>query len=113
MKMRFELNGHEAWVLAQVLNNYTNRAYFALFKKDVHALAIKLEEARKDFNTVKPVKNEKPYNPMFFSWCTSYEQEVKEMREAILNNPADVNLLKQEYARLTGKRFKTKRSDFE
>lgn len=48
------------------------------------------------------------YNPKFFSWCKSYEQEEREMRETIEGNPADVKLLKQEYYELTGKRYKRK-----
>lgn len=46
------------------------------------------------------------YIPEILSWTTSKEQETKELRELILANPADVKLLKQEYERLTGKRFR-------
>lgn len=53
----------------------------------------------------------KEYNPSFLSWCKSYEQEVKEMRQLILGNPADVELLKQEYQQLTGKRFRRNKWD--
>jgi hypothetical protein len=48
------------------------------------------------------------YVPKFFSWCNSFEQEEKEMRETIDGNPADVKILKQEYYELTGKRYKRK-----
>jgi len=46
------------------------------------------------------------YNPMFLSWCKSYEQEVQEIRELIEDNPADVKQLKQEYHQLTGKQYR-------
>lgn len=46
------------------------------------------------------------YKPKFLSWCKSYEEEVKELRELIEGNPNDVKLLKQEYLELTGKRYK-------
>lgn len=47
----------------------------------------------------------KDYKPQFLSWAKSYEDEVNEMRELILGEPADVDLLKREYEILTGKRF--------
>jgi hypothetical protein len=46
------------------------------------------------------------YNPMFLSWCKSYEQEVQEMRDMIAQNPGDVKMLKKEYEQLTGKKYK-------
>jgi hypothetical protein len=46
------------------------------------------------------------YNPMFLSWCKSYEQEVQEMRELIAQNPGDVKMLKKEYEQLTGKKYR-------
>ena len=51
------------------------------------------------------------YNPMFLSWCKSYEEEVQEIRDLILGNPEDVRLLKDEYKELTGKRFKRKKGE--
>lgn len=48
------------------------------------------------------------YKPMFLSWCKSYEQEVKELRELIETEPADVKQLKEEYQQLTGKRYRRK-----
>ena len=51
------------------------------------------------------------YNPSFLSWAKSYEDEVSEMRELILGEPADVDLLKQEYEILTGKRFRRKKGE--
>ncbi len=51
------------------------------------------------------------YKPQYLSWCKSYEQEEREMRELILGNPADVKLLKREYEDLTGKRFRRKRNE--
>lgn len=51
------------------------------------------------------------YKPKFLSWCTSYEEEVAEMRELICGNPADVELLKSEYYQLTGKRFRRKKDE--
>lgn len=46
------------------------------------------------------------YKPEFLSWCKSYEQEEMEMRQLILGKPEDVDLLKQEYEELTGKKFR-------
>lgn len=46
------------------------------------------------------------YQPMFLSWCKSYEEEVKELRELIEAGPADVKQLKEEYQQLTGKRYR-------
>ena len=40
------------------------------------------------------------YNPMFLSWCKSFEQEVQEFRELIAGNPADKSLLVIELAQL-------------
>jgi hypothetical protein len=51
------------------------------------------------------------YKPKFLSWARSYENEVKEFRELILGNPADIKLLKQEYEILTGKRFRRKKDE--
>jgi hypothetical protein len=51
------------------------------------------------------------YKPRFLSWANSYEDEVNEMRELILREPADVKLLKQEYEILTGKRFRRKKNE--
>lgn len=51
------------------------------------------------------------YQPKFLSWCKSYEQEVKEIRGLILNNPADKTLLKKEYKELTGKQFRRKHNE--
>ena len=51
----------------------------------------------------------KEYDPMFLSWCKSYEQEEREMRELISGKPADEKLLRQEYQQLTGKRYHEKR----
>jgi hypothetical protein len=42
----------------------------------------------------------KMYNPMFLSWCKSFEQEVQEFRELIAGNPADVKLLRKELKEL-------------
>lgn len=50
------------------------------------------------------------YDAKFLSWCKSFEEEEKELRELIENEPADVKLLKQEYEQLTGKKFRTKNS---
>jgi hypothetical protein len=49
---------------------------------------------------------ENMYNPMFLSWCKSYEQEVQEMRDMIAQNPGDVKMLKKEYEQLTGKKYR-------
>lgn len=46
------------------------------------------------------------YNAKFLSWCKSYEEEEKELRELIEGNPADVKLLKKEYLELTGKNYR-------
>ena len=51
------------------------------------------------------------YEPKYLSWCKSYEQEERELRELILSNPADIELLKKEYEALTGKRFKRKKGE--
>lgn len=40
------------------------------------------------------------YNPMFLSWCKSFEQEVQEFRELIAGDPADKSLLVIELAQL-------------
>jgi hypothetical protein len=53
----------------------------------------------------------KDYKPKFLSWAKSYEDEVSEMRELILGNPADVDLLKREYEILTGKRFRRRNNE--
>jgi hypothetical protein len=55
-------------------------------------------------------KHEKQgYHPRFLMWATSYKNEVEEMRELILGEPADVKLLKEEYQELTGKRFRRRK----
>lgn len=46
------------------------------------------------------------YKPMFLSWCKSYEEEERELRELIESGPADEKQLRAEYLTLTGKRFK-------
>lgn len=51
------------------------------------------------------------YEPMYLSWCKSYEEEVAEFEELILGNPADVKLLRQEYEQLTGKRFRRRKGE--
>lgn len=48
----------------------------------------------------------KPYTPKFLSWCKSYDEEVKEMRELIEAQPSDVKQLKREYLELTGKQYR-------
>lgn len=54
---------------------------------------------------------ENKYEPEFLDWCTSYDQEVFELRELINGKPSDVKQLKQEYYQLTGKQYrKTKDS---
>lgn len=45
------------------------------------------------------------YKPRFLSWAKSYDGEVKEFRELIQGNPADVELLKVEYGSLTGDEY--------
>lgn len=57
------------------------------------------------------MQEEIKYDPMFLSWCRSYEEEVTEFEELILGNPADVKILRQEYQELTGKRFKRKKGE--
>lgn len=52
------------------------------------------------------VNSFKPYVSRYLSWCTSYDQEVKELRELIDGGPSDEKLLKREYKELTGKRYK-------
>lgn len=49
------------------------------------------------------------YKPMFLSWCKSYEEEEREMRELIDGNPADVKQLRAEYLQLTGKNYRRKK----
>lgn len=49
------------------------------------------------------------YKPLFLSWCKSYEEEEREMRELIDGNPSDVKLLKEEYLQLTGKRYRSRK----
>lgn len=34
------------------------------------------------------------YKPYYLSWCTSYDQEVRELRELIASNPGDVEMIK-------------------
>lgn len=45
------------------------------------------------------------YRPKFLSWCTSYEQEKRELEHLIAGAPIDVKLLKQEYYELTGEDY--------
>lgn len=45
------------------------------------------------------------YEAKFLSWCKSYRQEVQTMVQLIQGNPADVELLKQEYEQLTGEEY--------
>lgn len=40
------------------------------------------------------------YEPMFLSWCKSYDEEVSELRELIAGDPADKSLLVIELAQL-------------
>jgi hypothetical protein len=58
------------------------------------------------------IEKKELYDPYKLSWCTSYEQEEREMRELILGNPADVDLLKREYEDLTGKRFRRRKDEY-
>ena len=51
------------------------------------------------------------YKPQFISWCTSYEEEERELRRLITGNPADIKMLKQEYYELTGKLFRRKKNE--
>ena len=51
------------------------------------------------------------YSPYRLGWTKSYEQEEKEFRELIIGNPIDVDLLKDEYYELTGKRFRRKNKE--
>lgn len=51
-------------------------------------------------------KRDPPYQPEFLSWCTSFEEEVRELRKLILSEPADLKLLKHDYFSLTGKNFR-------
>jgi hypothetical protein len=43
---------------------------------------------------------------MFLSWCKSYDEEVEELRNMIAQNPGDVKMLKKEYEKLTGKKYR-------
>ena len=45
------------------------------------------------------------YKAKFLSWCKSYEQEVEEFEHLISCEPADVELLKDEYEELTGEEY--------
>lgn len=49
------------------------------------------------------------YQPRFLSWCKSFQEEEKELRELIEGNPADVKLLKAEYQELTGKQYRKRK----
>lgn len=51
------------------------------------------------------------YKPTYLEWAKTYECEVREMRRFILSEPADVKLLKQEYEKLTGKRFRRRKGE--
>ena len=52
------------------------------------------------------------YNPYRLGWTKSYEEEEAEFRRLILTEPADVDLLKDEYYELTGKRFRRRKDEF-
>jgi len=54
----------------------------------------------------EPTRLSITYEPMHLSWCTSYEEEVKEFRELIEGKPADIGQLKNEYYQLTGKVYR-------
>lgn len=45
------------------------------------------------------------YKPKFLSWTKSYRQEVETMVQLIQGNPADIELLKEEYYQLTGEEY--------
>lgn len=51
------------------------------------------------------------YQAEFLSWCKSYKQEEKELRELILGEPDDIKLLKNEYEQLTGQKFRRKNDE--
>jgi hydroxyacyl-ACP dehydratase HTD2-like protein with hotdog domain len=51
------------------------------------------------------------YQPYRLGWCKSYDEEVEKFRHLILCNPIDVDLLKDEYYELTGKRFRRKKDE--
>jgi hypothetical protein len=63
--------------------------------------------------SLKEVKKmlEPPYKARFLSWSKSYQEEVDNFRALILDAPADVKLLKQEYEQLTGKQFRRKKDE--
>lgn len=46
------------------------------------------------------------YEPMFLSWATSYENEVREFRRLIAAKPGDEKMLRKEYRILTGKGYR-------
>ena len=50
------------------------------------------------------------YRPKFLAWCTSYDQEVRELTELIEGDPGDLTMLKKEFKELTGKRYKSPHS---
>lgn len=54
------------------------------------------------------VSASKEYTPRCLSWCKSYEEEERELRELIECEPADVKQLKEEYKQLTGKSYRRK-----
>ena len=57
------------------------------------------------------VESKEDYSPYRLGWAKSYEHEVEEFRRLILSEPADLDLLKDEYKELTGKRFRRKRDE--
>lgn len=54
-------------------------------------------------------KRKETYVPMFLPWCKTYDEEVQELYDLIKANPLDVTQLKQDYKKLTGKNFYSKR----
>jgi len=50
---------------------------------------------------------EDKYDPRFLGWCTSYGQEVLELKELIDSKPSDEKQLRQEYKILTGKNYRS------
>jgi hypothetical protein len=54
-------------------------------------------------------QKENKYSPKFLSWCTSYKEEEKVLRELIEGRPADLKQLKQDFFELTGKQYRAKK----
>ena len=67
-------------------------------------MLILVETFMKELNIMK-TSNPK-YEPMFLSWCKSYEEEVKEFEDLINSKPQDEKQLREEYEELTGKKYK-------